>query len=114
MANGRTEGVKYHPRQAEPDYLGLSQLRDVVVLPQGLALEYLYVLRAAAAGTTDHHPIRFVVGDVSTILLTARWLMPHACCISLARPLQMLDPSLEALFNALGVQLPATLEAFSA
>jgi hypothetical protein len=113
-ANGCTVGVKYHPRQAEADYLGLSQLPAVVVLPQGLALEYLYVLRADAGGRGGAPPIRFVVGDVSTILLTARWLVPDACCISLARPLQMLDPSLEALFNGLGVQLPATLDAFSA
>jgi hypothetical protein len=110
---GCTVGVKYHPRQAEADYLGLSQLPDVVVLPQGLALEYVYVLRAADGGTGTQ-PIRFVVGDVSTILLTARWLVPQAHCISLARPLQMLDPSLDVLFNQVGVRVPATLDAFSA
>ena len=112
-ASGCTVGVKYHPRQAEADYLGLSQLPDVVVLPQGLALEYLYVLRASD-GSGGMPPIRFVVGDVSTILLTARWLVPGADCISLARPLQMLDPSLDALFNAVGVRLPETLDALSA
>jgi hypothetical protein len=113
-ANGCTVGVKYHPRQAEADYLGLAQQPEVVVLPQGLALEYLYVFRGSRGGDRDTHPIRFVVGDVSTILLTARWLAPEACCISLARPLKMLDQSLEVLFNALGVQLPATLDAFPA
>jgi hypothetical protein len=113
VTKGCTVGVKYHPRQAEADYLGLGRLAEVVVLPQGLALEYLYVLRASAATDLGAGPLRFVVGDVSTILLTARWLAPEACCISLARPLRMLDESLEALFTALGVKLPANLDPFA-
>jgi hypothetical protein len=53
--------------------------------------------------------LRFVIGDVSTTLLTARWLVPDVCCISLARPLQMLDSALEALFTTVGVRLPEAL-----
>jgi hypothetical protein len=112
VAKGCTVGVKYHPRQAEADYLGLTRVPGVVRLPQGLPLEYIYILRASsAAGGT---PVRFVVGDVSTILLTARWLLPEACCLSLARPLGMLDDSLSRLFEQTGVQVPDTLNPFSA
>jgi hypothetical protein len=114
IENGRTVGVKYHPRQAEPDYLGLARSDRVVLLPQGLPLEYLYLLTAPRIpAEPGGSKLRFVIGDVSTTLLTARWLVPHSCCISLARPLGLLDASLEGLFTAVGVQLPESLE-FSA
>jgi hypothetical protein len=103
-------GIKYHPRQAEPDYLGLVREERTVLLPQGLPLEFVYILRAGSAEEAIEGQLRFVVGDVSTTLLTARWLATDARCISLARPLGLLDPSLETLFERLGVELPASLE----
>jgi len=113
IESGRTVGVKYHPRQAEPDYLGLTGSNRVVLLPQGLPLEYLYLLTApsspGASGVAGGN-LQVVVGDVSTTLLTARWLVPRARCVSLARPLGLLDASLEGLFTAVGVQLPESLE----
>jgi hypothetical protein len=103
-------GIKYHPRQAEADYLGLVREERTVLLPQGLPLEFVYILRAGSAEEAIEGQLRFVVGDVSTTLLTARWLATDARCISLARPLGLLDPSLETLFERLGVELPASLE----
>ena len=103
-------GIKYHPRQAEPDYLGLVREERTVLLPQGLPLEFVYILRAGSTEEAIEGQLRFVVGDVSTTLLTARWLATDARCISLARPLGLLDPSLETLFERLGVELPASLE----
>jgi hypothetical protein len=108
-AGGAAVGVKYHPRQAEPDYLQLTTIERTTLLPQGLPLEFLYIRRAppvAGAG----RPLRVIVGDISTTLLTARWLAPEARCISLARPLGLLDASIEQLFSRLGVHLPAALE----
>jgi hypothetical protein len=111
LAQGLTVGIKYHPRQAERDYLALADLGPVTVLPQGLPLEYVFLLHAADGDPrTPPRSLRYVVGDVSTILLTARWLVPDACCISLARPLGMLDESLETLFTSLDVRLPRTLD----
>jgi hypothetical protein len=112
IRRGCRVGIKYHPREAEPDYLGLARGDGVVGLPQGLPLEYLYILSATrATGTEDAFaPLRYVIGDVSTTLLTARWIVPDAHCISLARPLQMLDASLESLFMKIGVRLPRTVD----
>ncbi len=102
-------GIKYHPRQAEPDYLDVASQEGTVLLPQGVPLEFVYMLRAGLSEEGER-PLRFVIGDVSTTLMTARWLVTGARCISLARPLGLLDPSLETLFSRLGVELPASLE----
>jgi Alpha-2,8-polysialyltransferase (POLYST) len=99
-------GVKYHPRQAEPDYLGAGGDPRVMLLPRGLPLEYLYVLAAAGSPRRLQH----VVGDVSTTLLTARWLVPDARVTSLGRPLGLLDSSIEQLFARLGISMPERLE----
>jgi hypothetical protein len=98
--------VKYHPRQAEPDYLGVGTDPRVTLLPRGLPLEYLYVLAAAGSPRRLQH----VVGDVSTTLLTARWLVPEARVTSLGRPLGLLDSSIEQLFVRLGIAMPERLE----
>jgi hypothetical protein len=112
IEKGCTVGIKYHPREAQTDYLGLAADSSVVLLPRGLPLEYLYILSAmrTAQGSRPFAPLRFIVGDVSTTLLTARWLVPDADCISLARPLRMLNESLEAVFTKVGVRLPVDLE----
>jgi hypothetical protein len=107
---GCVVGVKYHPRQAEHDYLDLVREGGAVLLPQGLPLEFVYILRRGSTEEAVEGHLRVVVGDVSTTLLTARWLATDARCISLARPLGLLDPSLEQLFERLGVELPTSLE----
>ncbi|WP_371731887.1 polysialyltransferase family glycosyltransferase [Thermaerobacter sp. PB12/4term] len=64
-------GVKYHPREPH-QYLNslLENLNDrVVVISQELPIEWVYALRPKR--------LRYVFGDWSTGLLTARWLLPN-------------------------------------
>jgi hypothetical protein len=111
LLDHETLAVKYHPRQAEPDYLGLARDRRVVLLPRGLPLECMYVLAAAGAdGRKGPSTLRLVIGDVSTTLLSARWLVPDARVVSLGRPLGLLAPDIEALFSKLGIAVPTQFE----
>jgi hypothetical protein len=111
LRDHETLAVKYHPRQAEPDYLGLARDRRIVLLPRGLPLECLYVLAAAGAdGRNESSTLRLVIGDVSTTLLSARWLVPDARVVSLGRPLGLLAPDVEALFSKLGISVPMQFE----
>jgi hypothetical protein len=122
VERGYDVAVKYHPRQIETDYLDVGRDPRVSLLPSGLPLEYVYILAAApatdsalsrrsgAAAKADARPLQMVIGDVSTTLLTARWLVPDARVISLARPLGLLDPAIEELFAKLAISVPPRLE----
>ncbi|AEG31708.1 polysialyltransferase family glycosyltransferase [Thiomicrospira cyclica] len=57
--------VKYHPRQAVDDEHQLAKNPAVTIIPKDVAFEYLLA---------DLPPNTQVVGDISTVLLTAKWL----------------------------------------
>jgi hypothetical protein len=62
---------KYHPREAEPDYLQiLRQAPCGSEVPRALPIECLYIL-------ASDRPLKVLAGASST-LLTASLLMPHA------------------------------------
>jgi hypothetical protein len=71
---GKKLGVKYHPRQAGDDPLGLIQVPGVELLPAVLAFETLL----PGLG----NPV--IIGDVSTTLLSSRWLRPSLRVIAIA------------------------------
>jgi len=89
--------VKYHPRDRNPDYLGVGKMSRAVVLPQSWPAEFLFVLWP--------HRIRFVVADFSTSLMTSRWLLPNAASLSINPLLSHRVPSLMTLFLKIGVIL---------
>lgn len=95
---GHRVGIKYHPRETSP-FLNLDG-SDAVVLPQSIPAEVLYV--------ADPDAIRFVVGNVSTSLLTARWLLDDVPVISLARILGTDLTRLVSVFEKLDVHVPDT------
>lgn len=64
---GKKVAVKYHPRSNGPDYLGLEKRYGALVLPNNLAFEFMMPL-------LDSDTI--ILGDVSTVLMTAKWLRP--------------------------------------
>jgi len=66
--HGSKVAIKYHPREWEKDYLGVENLPGIVVLPRQVSMEYIY---ARALGR-----LRYVIGDVSTSMITAKWLSP--------------------------------------
>lgn len=61
---------KYHPREAEADYLGLRSQRHAQEVPRTLPVECVYLL-------ARERPL-LVVAGMSTSLLTASLLMPQA------------------------------------
>lgn len=64
---GVSVAIKYHPRSKGDDYLNLAKRYQALILPNNLAFEF--VMPLLGSKTT-------VVGDVSTVLMTAKWLRP--------------------------------------
>ncbi len=71
---GKRVGIKYHPRQTGSDPLGLARETGVVLLPAVLAFEVLL------PGLGD----AIIIGDVSTTLLSSKWLRPTLRVIAIA------------------------------
>jgi len=92
---GQRVGVKYHPRETQPDPLRLTELPGVAVLPRALAAEFLFVRQGKR--------LRLLVGDITTALMSARLLAPDARVVSLAPMLGVKDKPLLNVFRALGI-----------
>ena len=71
---GKQVGIKYHPRQQGEDALGLAVQSGVRLLPSVLAFEVLLPSLGNAV----------IVGDVSTTLLSSKWLRPSLRVIAIA------------------------------
>jgi hypothetical protein len=70
---GLRVGVKYHPRHDSKNDLNLKTLNTIKILPQQLAFEAILPL----LGTTT------IIGDISSTLLTSKWLRPDLKAVSL-------------------------------
>jgi hypothetical protein len=75
--NGGGFFVKYHPREAQADYLGLCVAGSAQEIPRTLPVECLYLM-------LRDRPLT-VVGGMSTTLLTAGLLMPQVRCAALVQ-----------------------------
>jgi len=94
--------IKYHPRELENDYLSIADTERAIILPQSLPIEAVYILAS--------RQIRLVVGDISTSLLTAKWLLDDAKVISIAPILNYADQHLLRVFHDLGIRLARNAE----
>ncbi len=95
-ADGLRIAVKHHPGERQSDPFGFRDDRDIVVLPRGLATEFLFV-----------HPscrIRCVISGLSTTLLTARWLRPQTTAISVTSLVGRHDQQILDMLSAMGVR----------
>lgn len=97
-------GVKYHPRESK-EFLNLDG-SSAVVLPRGIPAEVIFVANPDGIG--------FVLGNVSTSLLTARWLCEDVTVISLARVFQSDFEHLLGVFESLGIRVTDTLSEVAA
>jgi hypothetical protein len=98
---------KYHPRETAPDPLGLAGLPLAQEVPRTLPVECLYLLARM-------RPL-VVVGGMSTSLLTAGLLMPHARIAALVHASNAGDAWDAALLAALRItplKDAAALEAY--
>jgi len=92
----RSVALKQHPR----DRHGVLFTDDrAVLVPRGLAAEFLFLSR--------RDEIRFVFGDLSSALMSARWLLPSAKTVSVARLLACADSGLTSVFDRIGVVVPS-------
>ncbi|MEE9571195.1 MAG: hypothetical protein V3W02_05795 [Gammaproteobacteria bacterium] len=96
VRRNRSVALKQHPR----DRYGVLFTDDrLVLVPRGLAAEFLFLSR--------RDEIRFVFGDLSSALMSARWLLPSAKTVSVARLLACVDPALPSVFDRIGVVVPS-------
>jgi len=65
IAQGKRIALKYHPREQGDDALGLANTEQVILIPTTLAFEFVLSLLPKSAT---------VIGDVGTVLFTAKWL----------------------------------------
>jgi len=92
-ARGRQIGVKYHPRNSQPDALELGGIDGVSLIPDGAAFEsFLPLLQQCT-----------VVGDMSSTLPTTRWLRPGLTVIAIENPGSAFFAQFNTLFAALSI-----------
>ena len=100
-ADGLQVAVKHHPGERQPDPFGFRDDRNTVVLPRGLATEFLFVHPACR--------FRFVISGLSTTLLTARWLRPQTTAISVTSLVGRHDQQILDMLGKMGVHMVASV-----
>ncbi|MCK4588020.1 MAG: hypothetical protein KAU29_11780 [Gammaproteobacteria bacterium] len=92
---GKNIGIKYHPRNSDPDFLGLKEVEGVWLIPDGAAFEcFLPILKKC-----------IVVGDMSSTLLTTRWQRPDLKVIAIENKTSAYFHQFEPLFGSLGIEI---------
>jgi len=96
--------LKYHPREDLEDFLPIINKEEVFILPKTLPLELLYILNIKLP--------RLIIGDISTALLTARWLLRDTNIVSIAPLLNYSDYNLFKMFRSNNIKLINNEEEF--
>lgn len=91
---GLHTGIKYHPRNSNPDILDAKTLPGVELLPHQIPFEALLPLLPKNV---------IIIGDVSSTLINSRWLKPEARLISIANPKVALYDEFCDFFSAIDV-----------
>lgn len=91
---GKRIGIKYHPRQQQDDPLQLVSEKDQLI-PRSVAFEILLPLLGKP----------LILGDVSTVLLTARWLRPDLNVVALQNERDSRQRKMSAILSHLGVRV---------
>lgn len=94
ISSGKNVAIKYHPRNLDPDALGVVEMAGVVQIPSAIPFEMLCPLMQ---GIT-------LVGDLSSTLINASWMTSGIRIIAL----KVTGPSeFDALFEKLAVPMIA-------
>jgi hypothetical protein len=91
---GKRVGIKYHPRQKADDPLQLVSGDDQLI-PRTVAFEILLPLLGKP----------LILGDVSTVLLTARWLRPDLPVVALQNERDPRQRKMARILTHLGVKV---------
>ena len=84
---GIRTGIKYHPKESMPDYLGLADQSDVFEIPREIPMELLFIV--------NPRNLRFVLGDASSALFGAPWMLPDCRAVSFVN---MVDKAPELIY----------------
>lgn len=93
---GRKVAVSYHPRERDADWLDLQAL-GTTLIPHAVPSEFIHLFSRRRLGA--------VYGDIGTALITAKWVLKSVPIVSLMDTLNVADPPLRALFEALGIEV---------
>ena len=97
MRRGFKVAIKYHPKEQLPDYMGLRDKVGIVEIPRELPMELLFLVNADS--------LKFVLGDTSSALIGAPWILPDCIAISFANMVNKLPDLLYPDFEKFGVRL---------
>lgn len=87
--------VKYHPRDAQPDALGL-QAAGCQLIPSPVNFEALLLIFPKN---------RTIIGDFSSVLLNARWLRPDLRVIAAIENKASISQSFSSLYSSLEIEM---------
>lgn len=90
--------VKYHPRTSEADPLKLVTEYNALLLPSGLAFEFILPFLKYQS---------HVVGDVGTALLTAQWLRPDLNVTAVLAEDDEFQKTFKRIYGKLGLTMVA-------
>lgn len=100
-ARGKSIAVKYHPRDANIDFLSLRQQPNVHILNPAIPVEFIFLVSKK---------LKFVVSDSSTTLMSALWALNDCRVISLGELTSRKDQRFNTVLNSLGVLLPKSFK----
>jgi len=93
--------IKYHPRTEELDLLGLKEKYQALIIPSGLAFEFILPFLKESTK---------VVGDVGTALLTAQWLRTDLNVYAVLAKHDAFQNSFREIYSQLGVRIISDFE----
>jgi hypothetical protein len=96
QAHGQRVAVKYHPRTEQRDPLELEARFGALLVPAGLAFEFVLPFLPARA---------WVIGDVGTALLTAKWLRPELHSVAVLNENSAFEDAFRPVLQNLGVRV---------
>ncbi|HHS99282.1 MAG TPA: hypothetical protein ENK73_00340 [Thiomicrospira sp.] len=99
---GKKVAVKYHPRSNSFDDFKLEKRYGVIILPNNLAFEFILPI-------LDSNTI--ILGDVSTVLMTAKWLRPDITSLAVLNEEDIFARRFKEIIDTLGISIIPSFDA---
>ncbi len=95
---GMRIGIKYHPREEIKDYCNLGAMKNIYFLEEEISAENIYALQTIK--------LKFIIGDVSSALMTAKWILKDNINVySVAPILNMADSKFLMVLEQIKIKL---------
>ena len=99
---GLKTALKYHPKEKVADYMGLADKTGIMEIPREIPMELLYIVNS--------HNLRFVLGDASSALLGAPWILPDCKAVSFVNMVNKAPELIFSDFKGFGIE---SIDSFS-